>query len=96
MSDLVRLHYPLLPSFILRDRYAPEDDLAAYRGPTVLILAGRDEVVGIEQGRRLADRLPGLKRVFVQDGAAHNSLDLDPDGPLWREIVAFLAAGGRG
>ncbi len=95
MSDLVRLHYPLLPSFILRDRYAPEDDLAGFGGPTVLILAGRDEVVGIEQGRRLADRLPGPKRVVVQEDVPHNGLDLDPEGPLWREIVAFLAAGGR-
>jgi pimeloyl-ACP methyl ester carboxylesterase len=93
MRDLVRLHYPLLPSLLLRDRYAPEDDLAGFHGPAVLVLAGRDEVVGIDQGRRLAERLPGPKRVVVQDAAAHNGLELDPEGPLWPEVVGFLAAG---
>lgn len=93
MREVVRIHYPFLPSLLVRDRYAPEDDLAAFAGPAVLILAGRDEVVGAAQGRKLADRLPGPKRVVVQADATHNGLDLGRR--VWREAVEFLAATDR-
>jgi pimeloyl-ACP methyl ester carboxylesterase len=94
MTDLVRLHYPFLPTFLLRDRYAPEDDLASWTGPTVLLLAGRDEVVGIAQGRQLAEVLRGPKRVVTQEQATHNGLDLEATAPFWEETVGFLRAGG--
>jgi pimeloyl-ACP methyl ester carboxylesterase len=90
MADIVRLHYPLLPSALLLDRYAPETDLASWAGPSALLLAGRDEVVGVAQGRRLYDALRGPKRLWVQEEATHNGLDLDPAWPFWGEAVAFL------
>lgn len=94
MSDVVKLHYPVLPSFLLLDRWAPEDDLARWTGPTYLLLAGRDEVVSLAQGQRLAEHLHGPRRVVVQAGASHGGLMLGPDQPLWGEVVAFLD--GRG
>jgi len=93
MADVVRLHYPLLPSALLLDRYAPEADLAGWSGPTALLLAGRDEVVGVAQGRRLFEGLRGPKRLQVQEEATHNGLDLDPAAPFWSEMAAFLAGG---
>lgn len=92
MADVVRLHYPMLPSALLLDRYAPERELASYAGPTVMLLAGRDEVVGVAQGRRLFEALRGPKRLVVQEAATHNGLDLDPGSSLWSEVVAFLSA----
>lgn len=90
MADVVRLHYPILPAALLLDRYAPEADLAAWEGPTAVLLAGSDEVVGVAQGRRLFDSLRGPKRLRVEDGATHNGLDLDPTSPIWEEMVRFL------
>jgi pimeloyl-ACP methyl ester carboxylesterase len=92
MREVAALHYPFLPSWLVLDRYAPADDLAGFRGPAFVVLAGRDEVVGLAQGRRLADRLPGPKRVVVQEEATHGGLELGP--ALWREAVELLAAGG--
>jgi pimeloyl-ACP methyl ester carboxylesterase len=91
MADVVRLHYPILPSALLVDRYAPETDLAAWEGPTAVLLAGRDEVVGVAQGRRLFAALRGRKQLHVEEGAAHNGLDLDPAAPFWGEAVELLA-----
>jgi len=95
MADVVRLHYPYLPAFLLRDRYEPEDELAAWGGPTWVLVAGRDEVVGVHQGLRLADRLGGPKRVEVQEEATHNGLALGAGEPFWAELVAFLEGEAR-
>jgi pimeloyl-ACP methyl ester carboxylesterase len=92
IADVARIHYPFLPGLLLRDRYAPADDLAGFGGPVALLLAGRDEVVTADQGRRLFEALPGPKRLWVQAHATHNGLDLGPAEPMWPEVVAFLLA----
>jgi pimeloyl-ACP methyl ester carboxylesterase len=92
MAEVARIHFPLLPAFVLRDRYAPADDLAGFGKPVALLLAGRDEVVTPAQGRRLYDALRGPRRLWIQADATHNGLDLGPDGPMWPEMIAFLLA----
>jgi len=96
LAEVARIHYPLLPTFLLRDRYAPADDLGAFRGPAALVLAGRDEVVTVREGQRLFEALPGPKRLWVEEQATHNDLDLGPARPLWGELMSFLLgpAGG--
>ncbi len=90
MSEVAAIHYPFLPGFLLRDRYAPADDLAGFEGPVALVLAGRDEVVTVGQGRRLYQALRGPRRLWVQEQATHNGVDLEPGLPLWAEAVEFL------
>jgi uncharacterized protein len=92
MAEVARLHYPFLPGLLLRDRYAPLDDLAAWPGPTAVVVAGRDEVVTPEQGHRLFQALRGPKRLWEQQGAGHNGLGLDPGQPLWAEALGLLLA----
>jgi uncharacterized protein len=95
MAEVGRLHYPFLPGAILRDRWSPLDDLAAWEGPTAVVVAGRDEVVTPAQGRRLYDSLRGPKRLWEQPQAGHNGLDLDPGQPLWPEMLGLLLRPGR-
>jgi pimeloyl-ACP methyl ester carboxylesterase len=95
LAAVARAHYPFVPTALLRDRFTPEADLAGFRRPVVVLVAGRDEVVSAEQGRRLHAALPGPKLLLEQPAARHNSLDLAPESPLWREAVAFLASGAR-
>ena len=94
LTDVVRTHYPFLPSFLLRDRYEPVSDLAGFVGPALVLIAGQDEVVSAGQGRLLFEALRGPKRLVVQEGSTHNGLDLRPGLPLWREAVAFLLRPG--
>jgi uncharacterized protein len=93
LSDVARHHYPFLPGFLLRDRWAPLDDLATFPGPTAVLVAGRDEVVGADEGRILFAGLSGAKRLWEQPQADHNDLDLRAQHPWWDEVVAFLAGG---
>jgi pimeloyl-ACP methyl ester carboxylesterase len=94
LTDVVRLHYPFLPSVLLRDRFDPATELAVFRGPTAVIVAGRDEVVSAAQGRLLFDALLGSKRLYLQDDATHNTVALAPGLPMWEDLVAFLLRAG--
>jgi pimeloyl-ACP methyl ester carboxylesterase len=91
MTEVAAWHYPILPMrLLLRDRW---DSLAAarnYPGPVAILVAGRDEVVGAHQGRRLAESCPGPLRVWELPLAAHNDLPLYPGRPPWSEILSFL------
>lgn len=83
-------HAPLVPGFLLRDRYESGPALARFGGPAVFLLAGDDEVVFADLGRALHAGHPGPKRLAVQEGASHNGLRYDARDPFWRESVAFL------
>ncbi|HET9553900.1 MAG TPA: hypothetical protein VFP50_13095, partial [Anaeromyxobacteraceae bacterium] len=90
LAAVARRHYPMLPAFLIRDRYAPARDLARWRGPAVVLAAGADEVTTLAQAQALFDALQGPKKLVVQDRATHNGLDLSPRLPVWDEVVAFL------
>ena len=91
MADLGAAAYPWLPvRRLMRDRWDSEGCLGRYPGPVAILLAGRDEVVGAEQGRRLARACRGPVRIWEQPEAGHNSLDLAPEAG-WREALAFAA-----
>lgn len=92
LAAVARRHYGAVAAALLRDRFAPARDLAGFHRPVVVLLAGRDEVVGAEQGRALFDALPGPKRLVEQREATHNGLDLAPERPFWAETIAFLEA----
>lgn len=93
LATVARHHFPFFPAFLVRDRFIPARDLAGFRGPVAVVVAGRDEVVTAAEGRRLYDALPGPKRLFVQPEATHNGLDLSPQLPLWEDAARFLERG---
>ncbi len=96
LAAVARRHYGAVAAGLLRDRFAPARDLATFRRPVVVLVAGRDEVVGVEQGRALHDALPGPKRLVEQPDATHNGLDLAPDHPFWADAITFLESAGDG
>lgn len=96
LVEVARLHYPFIPGLLLRDRWSPMDDLAQFRAPVAVLIAGRDEVVTAGQGRQLASALIGPTRLWEQPLAVHNGLDLRPEAVWWDEVVAFLVAGTPG
>jgi pimeloyl-ACP methyl ester carboxylesterase len=95
LASVAQCHYPFLPAyFLLRDRFAPVDWLKDYRGPVKIVLAGADEVIPPERGRKLYDGYPGPKSLQIIRGAGHG-------GPAWRspqwwrQVVEFWRSGGR-
>jgi hypothetical protein len=92
MKAVARFHYPWFPSFLLRDRFQADHALKAYRGPLAVLLAERDEVIPAPLGRTLFDGYAGPKRLWLDEGATHNTLDFDPRRPMWQDIAMFLEA----
>lgn len=91
MTDVAAGHYPWLPvRLLMRDRWESAAALRSYRGPVAILVAGRDEVVGAAQGRKLAAACAGPVRVWEQAQATHNALDLRRGSPPWDEMLAFL------
>jgi pimeloyl-ACP methyl ester carboxylesterase len=93
LGDVAAHHYPFLPvRVLLSERYDSVAALARYRGPVAFLLAGRDEVVPAALGRQLHDGYAGPKWLRIQPQAGHNSLDVSPRAPWWREASEFLTA----
>ena len=97
MSDVAAHHFGWLPvRLLLRDRWDNVSALHAYRGSMAMLIAGQDEVVTAAQGHQLFDGYTGPKRLWVQPGATHNTLNFSPDAPWWREVSDFLLSRHRG
>lgn len=75
---------------VLRERYDNESALTRYRGRVAFLLAGEDEVVTTELGRRLYEGYDGEKRLWIQEDAGHNTLDYSPGAAWWQELSDFL------
>ena len=83
-------HYPLLPvSWLLRDRYPSVDWLRRYHGPVVVMLAGRDQIVPTETGRRLYESYAGPKLLLTAPGADHNEVLAQLPAADWHAALRF-------
>jgi len=77
LTAVGRVHYPLLPvQWLLRDRWASLDRIAAVTSPLLVIAGDRDSIVPSEQSRRLYDAATGPKTLVIVRGADHNDADL--------------------
>jgi hypothetical protein len=90
---VARRHYGAAPRWLVRDRFSTEEALPAYPGPVGFLVAGRDEVVFPDLGLALFEARRGPKRLWVDPGAGHNTLDFDPRLLRWGEMLAFAAGG---
>ena len=93
MADVAADHFAWVPARrLLRDHWVSDEALRAYHGPVAVLLAGQDTTVPTRFGQSLFDGYAGPKRLWVQPDRGHNTLDLDPDAPLWGEVSAFLTS----
>jgi len=100
LAAVGRHHYPFLPvRLLLRDNFDNVRNLKYYGGPVAVVLAEDDRVIPAAIGKNLHDAYGGPRRLWTQPGAGHNTLDLNPENPMWKEIIDFLkvpATGGPG
>ena len=91
LADVAAHHYPMFPvRLFLRDRYASDEALKSYNGPIAILLVGGDEVIPKHFGQRLYDGYTGVKRLWIQREASHNTIDYDSGAAWWREVSNFL------
>lgn len=88
LASVAQSHYPWLPvRWLLRDRYESTRHLAGYRGPLLVVRAGRDDVVPPGNTDRLLASLPRRPQVLTLPESDHNTLDPTAYGPA---LTAFF------
>ena len=91
LAAVARSHYPIFPvRWFLRDRFPSDEHLKHFRGPLAILLAEADEVVPARFGKQLYDGYEGPKRMWIQDGTTHNTLNYHSASPWWNEVIHFL------
>lgn len=94
LSDVAAEGYWFLPvRLMLRDPWDNVAALRSYPGPLAMLIAGEDEVVTAAQGKRLYESFAGRKRLLIEPGARHNTVDFSADAPWWSEVSDFLLEG---
>jgi uncharacterized protein len=90
LLDLARLHYPFIPIGLLRSRYASIEKIGSLEVPLLIVHGSDDEIVPLEQARRLYAAANEPKRLFVLEGARHNTILDEGGAPYYAALRAFL------
>lgn len=94
LVDVGKTHYPIFPiGLLLKERYDNLESLKGYGGPVAFLIAGADEIVTASLGHKLYEAYAGPKKLWVQEGRRHNTLNYDPRASWWQEVVSFLENG---
>ena len=89
LASVAQRKMPFLPAYLLLfDRFNPAECLRDYRGPVKFILAGADEIIPVESGRRLFEGYQGPKTLQIIPGAHHNDVAAQPP-EWWQEVFSF-------
>ena len=79
LAAVAQSHYPLFPvHWLMRDSYESTRYLSQYRGPLLVLRAGRDEVIPPANTDKLLASLEHRPRVIDFPQADHNDISQDP------------------
>jgi fermentation-respiration switch protein FrsA (DUF1100 family) len=87
VRDMARLHYPVIPPFLVPDAYPSLERIRGLECPLLVLHGDRDEIVPVDQARTLFAAAPEPKRLHVFAGAGHNDL-VDREGRAWAATIA--------
>lgn len=91
VADVGQHHYPFLPvRLLLRDRFAPIDQIRRIQSPLLVIAGGQDRIVPVESSRRLYEAASEPKTLLLLEHAHHNDYALLAGGDMIQAIVQFL------
>ena len=91
LPDIAQAVYRFPPvRWFVRDRYDSVANLQGFEQPVAVLVAGRDELIPRDQPQRLYDSLTTEKRMWVFEGAGHNTWPPWPEEPWWAEVAGFL------
>lgn len=93
LLEVARIHYSFLPvDLLMTEKYDSLEALTNYRGPAAFIIAEMDEIVPARLGLSLHDAFGGPKRLWIQKGKTHNTLNYDPSERWWKEVSDFISS----
>jgi pimeloyl-ACP methyl ester carboxylesterase len=92
LVEVAKWHFPYLPvGLLLRDKFDNVAALEKYRGPVVVVVADKDEVVSAAQGRKLHESYAGPKLLITLPDSTHNAFPTNYSAEWWKEMTDFLS-----
>lgn len=91
LADVTAVHYPVVPTWFLRDRWPSVERMAAIDVPTLVVAGGSDRTIPVEQSRLIETAAAGPSILVVVDGADHNDPVLLAGDPVLDAVTDFLA-----
>lgn len=96
LANVAQTHYPYLPArWLVLDRFNSIDNLRDYTGRVAVVLAEHDAVIPVKHGKRLFDALTRDKKLWVLDGATHNTVPFSPGQAWLSEVSAYVLRSGN-
>ena len=81
--------FPLLPvRWFVGERFDPASFAPAISAPALFVLAEKDEITPVENGRALAQKWGGLKELVMLRGATHSGIESREE--FWNSVGNFL------
>lgn len=87
-TDLAKVMFPLLPTFLLRYRLPSNEWVKKIKSPILVIHGTDDQVIPYSHGQRLFNEVPGKKEFLTIKGGSHN--DLPDFDEYWNGVKGFL------
>ena len=94
LAGVARVHYPFVPSSLLRDRYPVADQIGALDVPVLVVLGTSDSIVPPDLSRRVFEAAPAPKELVEMPGLNHNDAGLSSSPALAGEVREFLERAG--
>ena len=92
LPKLAQTHYWYLPArWLVLDQYNSVENLRGFDGNLAVVLAEKDEVVPAKHGRKLYESIETRKKLWVFDGARHNSVPTFAELHWWKEVSDFIS-----
>lgn len=89
--DLGKIHYPVVPSAVIRDFAFPNEDFIAYLKAPLFILHGmEDEICPYAMAGELFEKAPLPKEFFSIADGMHNDLPIKAGEDYWNRPASFL------
>jgi pimeloyl-ACP methyl ester carboxylesterase len=91
IREMAKVHYPVIGSlFPLRIRYESIAKIGRLRVPLLILHGDRDDIVPLNQGRKLYDAAPEPKQLFIVRDAGHNDILERADERYYQTVWDFL------
>lgn len=92
LPNLAQTHYRYLPArWLVLDKYNNIDNLQGFKGNIAVILAGNDEIIPVQHGKKLYDSIIVKKKLWLFKDASHNEMPVEAGLDWWKEVITFIS-----
>jgi len=92
LPNLAQTHFWYFPArWMVLDKYNNIDNLQRFEGNIAIILAENDEVIPVQQGKKLYDSITAKKKLWLFEDARHNEMPVEAELHWWKDVIEFIS-----